>query len=156
MSIVGGSKPWYNTAHSNNGMRKALIVMFWTRASLAWIKMSFSAAAVSSSSVHLSVCWDQSNGSNCSSNKLISHHCRAKWATNYILPLCLQCSQKKLSGQEDFPRKNFPEFMHWRNLILCTSHILSSTWTCRRSVQVKFLDYPDSFCIIRTDFGLSG
>ena len=46
--------------------------------------------------------------------------------------------------------------MHWRNLILCTSHILSSAWTCRPSVQVKFLDYPDSFWIIHTDFGLSG
>ena len=152
MSIVGGSKPWYNTAHSNNGMRKALIVMFWTRASLAWIKMSLSAAA---SSVCLSA---EINPMGVTAAQISWYLIIAEQSEQPIIFYRCVCSavRKKLSGQEDFPRKNFPEFMHWRNLILCTSHILSSTWTCRRSVQVKFLDYPDSFCIIRTDFGLSG
>ena len=165
MSIVGGSKPWYNTAHSNNGMRKALIVMFWTLASLAWIKMSLSAAA---SSVCLSA---EINPMGVTAAQISWYLIIAEQSEQPIIFYRCVCSAV---------RKNFPDrkIFHAKTFLnscteetwLCVQVIFSrrpgpvvevsklSFWIIQ-TVSVLFahiLDCPGSFWVIRAVFRLSG
>ena len=146
MSIVGGSKLWYNTAHSHNGTRKALIVMFWT---LAWNEMSLSPA----------VSWAPLSLQRSIQNEKLQLKSVESFSEQSEPPIIFYRCQS-----ENFPGSNI---CHAKFVLgSCTEE----TWFCvqvtfsRRPgpvvsialVQVKFLYYSDSFWIIRTDFWLSG